>query len=173
MNQFLNHLVIYKIISEDKKEVIKYGLLVIALNLSSIFSIIFVSILLNQLNVGIAFLLFFIPARLLYGGYHCSTIVRCLLLFNILFLIIYFIVVNINPSLLFTCLLCILQLFIPPHFTKIRKKTRYNFFKLILLIFILSLNIIFRSSIISYGSTIALLLSTCLIYFSFIKNILN
>lgn len=89
MNFFINYLLSNDIIKDIDIGVVKYGVKSFVLNLSNIIGILFISLIFDDLKIGFLFLSFFIPIRVLLGGYHCSTPIKCFISFNFLFIGIY------------------------------------------------------------------------------------
>lgn len=69
------------IIDKDDLEIYEYGIFVVLFNLLSIGAIIVLGILFNRLSFTLEFLLFYIPNRIIIGGYHCKTPQRCFITF--------------------------------------------------------------------------------------------
>lgn len=90
---------ITKIIKENNNtrytdEVIEYGLKAIALNCLNIITILIVGIISDNCFFSFVFLVSFIPMRLVMGGYHCNSVLKC----EISFTIIYFFIQIINST---------------------------------------------------------------------------
>lgn len=64
-----NYLIKNNIITKDNQEIYDYGIFVLL-------SIILQGILLNNVIYSMYFLLFFVPIRVLLGGYHCKVSVK-------------------------------------------------------------------------------------------------
>lgn len=73
------------IILENERHIYNYGLFVIYFNLLCLFSILLQGCLFGQIKFTIIFLLFFLPYRLMIGGFHCKTPKQCLIIFNLTF----------------------------------------------------------------------------------------
>lgn len=90
---------ITKIIKENNNtrytdEVILYGLKAAALNCLNIITILIVGTISDNCFFSFVFLVSFIPMRLILGGYHCNSVVKC----EIYFTIIYFFIQIINST---------------------------------------------------------------------------
>lgn len=70
-------------------EAIYYGIKVISFNVLSIFTILFIGIITNDILFSIIFLIVFIPERLIIDGYHCKSILRCEMTFSVSYFIIW------------------------------------------------------------------------------------
>ena len=87
MYKYLNKLSQY---SKYEIEILEYGLKVVFFNFISIFVIILLSIFLHNLLFGIIFIISFGTIRVLIGGFHCKSLVSCLISFCILYLLTYY-----------------------------------------------------------------------------------
>lgn len=85
-NIFINN----HIIDKEDVEIYEYGIFVVLFNLLSIGAIIVLGILFNRLSFTLEFLLFYIPNRMIIGGYHCKTPQRCFITFTSSYIIILF-----------------------------------------------------------------------------------
>lgn len=83
-NIFINN----HIIDKEDVEIYEYGIFVVLFNLLSIGAIIVLGILFNRLSFTLEFLLFYIPNRMIIGGYHCKTPQRCFITFTSSYIII-------------------------------------------------------------------------------------
>ena len=70
------------IIEEDDKEIYDYGIFVIVFNLLSISTIVLLGMLFKRTIFTLSFLLFYLPNRMIIGGYHCKTPTSCFLTFT-------------------------------------------------------------------------------------------
>lgn len=86
------------IIEKEKEAIFIYGFQLLFSTSASIISILLLSIVLKQLELGFAFLLLFIPIRMVAGGFHANTYSQCFLLTNLIFLIFYFTVKKIAAT---------------------------------------------------------------------------
>lgn len=109
MNIIIQMLVENKILNECDEDIVIYGIKSIIFNLTSVISILVLSILLNDLYVGLFFLMFFIPLRMILGGYHCKNAISCFVCFNLLYIFTYFLSITLNRNLSY-CLLIYLFL---------------------------------------------------------------
>lgn len=75
--------------SENKTTYI-YGIELFLSTFISCCSILLLSFLLEKIEIGVFFLLFFISLRLVTGGYHAKTYLRCFILSNFVFIICFF-----------------------------------------------------------------------------------
>ena len=69
-----------KILDIENRDIYIYSLEVILLNLSIVMICFLMSIFTNSLIHFVAYVLFFIPLRILVGGYHCNHSETCLML---------------------------------------------------------------------------------------------
>lgn len=81
-------LVDYNVILEEDKEIYDYGLFVLIFNFLCLASMFFLGYLCQQIGFTIGFLLFYLPNRIIVGGYHCRTPKTCYMLFNLIFMLI-------------------------------------------------------------------------------------
>ena len=86
INRLTEYFIDNQIISEESKNIYKYGFFVFFYNLFVIINIVIDGILLNEVYFTVVFLLFWIPYRVFIGGIHCSTATRCLCFFNLYYL---------------------------------------------------------------------------------------
>lgn len=70
------------------EDIYEYGVFVIKFNLLCIMTIIAMGYIFDQTVFTFYFLIFYVPIRVLLGGYHCKKPVSCYLTFNFIFLII-------------------------------------------------------------------------------------
>lgn len=77
ISRLINILERNTVVNEDEKEICYYALFVILFNLFLISSIFVVGIIINKFVFSVYFLLFFIPIRILLGGFHCKTVKKC------------------------------------------------------------------------------------------------
>ena len=64
-------------ISEEDKDIIKYGLRQLPLILSAIFSFIMIAIVIGKMGESVLYIAAFCSIRVYAGGYHASTQLRC------------------------------------------------------------------------------------------------
>lgn len=81
-------LVDYDMILAEEREIYDYGMFVFVFNSLCIISILFLGALCHQVVFTSAFFLFFIPNRMVIGGYHCKTPETCYITFNLIFIFI-------------------------------------------------------------------------------------
>lgn len=84
---------ITKIIKENNNtrytdEVIQYGLKAIALNCLNIITILIIGLISGNCFFSFVFLVSFIPLRLVLGGYHCDSVLKCEIYFTIIYTLI-------------------------------------------------------------------------------------
>lgn len=84
-NVLIKKLVDNHIIEEKDIPIYNYSLFVIGFNVLSLLIAIVISMILNELTYGIYCLLFYVPIRILMGGYHCQTPKACIIFFEIFF----------------------------------------------------------------------------------------
>lgn len=77
----------YKIISEEEKDIYVYGFELFNTTTFSVFSILGIAVLLNQIKFSIEFILVFFILRMFSGGYHANTHRGCFIITNIAFII--------------------------------------------------------------------------------------
>lgn len=155
-----------KLINEQEIRIIDYGLKVIFFNLISIFSIILISLLLfRNILYGIIFLSVFIPIRIISGGYHCKTALRCAISFNSIYIVMHSLICNIQYDLFIIFFLSIILLFIPIHINEQKKHLtgkKQKLIKPIIILLIVVVNllnnkVIFLSTICAHLINIILL----------------
>ena len=95
-----NYLIKNNIITKDNQEIYDYGIFVLLFNCGCLLSIILQGILLNNVIYSMYFLLFFVPIRVLLGGYHCKSPYSCFITFNLLFSINYKLAYSISQEIL-------------------------------------------------------------------------
>lgn len=83
-------MMITKIIKENNNtrytdEVIQYGLKAIALNCLNILTILIIGLISGNCFFSFVFLVSFIPLRLVLGGYHCDSVLKCEIYFTIIY----------------------------------------------------------------------------------------
>lgn len=87
-----------KLIDIDQRDVYIYGLEIILLNGGLVLLFLLISLLCKSISNFWAYLLFFIPLRMLSGGYHSKTSERCFIL-SIIMYMVSIIVVKLVPTL--------------------------------------------------------------------------
>lgn len=80
----------YSIINEKDVPVYHYGLELILTTVFSTFSILLLACFLDNLLLGLTYLLFSIPLRITAGGYHASTYPKCLFISSSIYIILSF-----------------------------------------------------------------------------------
>lgn len=73
------------IICEDEIPIYEYGIFVIWFNAFCVFVALVIATLLGKLSFSLEIFLFYIPVRILLGGYHCSNPKSCICFFISLF----------------------------------------------------------------------------------------
>lgn len=66
-----------KLLDIEKYDIYLYSIEIILLNGSLLLSCFTISFFIGKISHFVAFLIFFIPLRMLIGGYHCKTSERC------------------------------------------------------------------------------------------------
>lgn len=89
INLLVKYLINNNVIEDADIDIVKYGVKSFGLNVSNIICLLLISLIFDDLIIGLLFLIFFIPIRVLIGGYHCSTAMKCFASFNLLFIGIY------------------------------------------------------------------------------------
>ncbi|MFR1688168.1 MAG: accessory gene regulator B family protein [Massilimicrobiota timonensis] len=109
---FSNFLWKQGIILKDDINIYTYGFFVFFYNSFLIVSILFIGLIFKHLEYSLFFLLFWTPYRILVGGSHCSTPIRCYIFFNLYYLLGYYIYLNVSLFLmvLINLLLLMVQL---------------------------------------------------------------
>ena len=123
------------IIEEDDKEIYDYGLFVVVFNLLSITSIVLLGMIFKRTLFTFYFLLFYLPNRMIIGGYHCKTPLSCFLTFTLsysIILILSYIVVSYENLYIASVIIYLLLLLL---FFKRSK----SFIKSLITIFVVSL----------------------------------
>lgn len=93
-NKLIQILINNKIIKQEDKSIYEYGLFVICFNLLTIFVVLFLGAISQNLSSSFIFLLSFIPIRILSGGFHLKSPSKCLLFFSMCFIIILWLYTN-------------------------------------------------------------------------------
>lgn len=73
------------IIVEEDVEIYEYAMFVVSFNILVLSTILFIGCLCNQFTFTLLFLLFYIPNRILIGGYHCKKPSTCYFTFSFLY----------------------------------------------------------------------------------------
>lgn len=163
-----------KLITKHDIKIIDYGLKVILFNSISIFSIILNSLLFfRNISYGIIFLSAFIPIRIISGGYHCKTALRCIISFNSIYILINTILYDIQYNLFILLFLSILLLFIPVYINNQKRHLadrNYTFIKLVILSLILIVNLLKNNRMIFISTICAHLINLILLLAAHIKS---
>lgn len=85
-NRLVNLLEKYYPLPDEERPIYVYGFELLISTLSSMFSIISVSLLINKPVSSLFFFLFFFTLRLFCGGYHASTYLKCFITTNLVFI---------------------------------------------------------------------------------------
>lgn len=88
INRFVNMLIQENIINELETEIYQYGLFVLIFNFICLATVIFFGYVDSQLFFTIIFLIFYAPFRMIIGGYHCKTPLKCYIYTNLVFVAI-------------------------------------------------------------------------------------
>lgn len=94
--------------TEEKVEIYTYGLELIISTLCAWLSILFISLILNDVLSGVIFISFYSTLRFFVGGYHAKSYLKCFIVSNITYCIILLLeqnIVIINKNLLIAFLL--------------------------------------------------------------------
>lgn len=94
--KIINYLTTQHIIQSDETDIYEYALFVVNFNFICLLMFLIIGKLFNELCNSIIILLFFIPLRILIGGYHCKSPKTCLLSSCLMFVIIMLIYKFIN-----------------------------------------------------------------------------
>lgn len=86
ISMIINELLKRGIIKEENSNLYEYGMNVLIMNCLPILIILTVSIILNEFIYGFVFLIAFIPIRINIGGFHCSKMKNCLIIFTLIFI---------------------------------------------------------------------------------------
>ena len=87
INNIVNIFIKNNIINKDDADIYRYGLFVILYNGFLIIDILLLGTIFNQLKFTCLFIIFWTPYRIFIGGSHCSTPIKCCIVFNIFFLV--------------------------------------------------------------------------------------
>lgn len=88
IDKFVNYLIKENVIQSEEADIYSYGVFVILFNILCISAIIFIGVLFKDVQFSLYFLLFFVPIRILLGGFHCQTAPHCFVFFNTLYVMI-------------------------------------------------------------------------------------
>lgn len=77
-NYIINLLLTNSIIKDEDIPIYKYAIFVVFFNLICVSLYLIVGILTNKLTDTFIFLVFYAPIRVIIGGFHCKTPLRCL-----------------------------------------------------------------------------------------------
>lgn len=83
-NKLVEYFVTNKIIDEERKDILSYGMEIVISSVITIGLCILISVVIRQLALCLIFLLIYCPIRLFAGGYHAKTRVRCSFLFVVI-----------------------------------------------------------------------------------------
>lgn len=86
IDYILEKLIMHNVITFTEKEIYRYGIFVILFNSLILISFILVGLTLKKVYNVILFLIFFIPIRVMLGGYHCKKPLNCFLVSNLFLL---------------------------------------------------------------------------------------
>lgn len=160
MTEITDYLIKNNFIEEKSREIYEYGLLSLFLNVSNILSILIISFYLKKTSFGFLFLLSFVPIRIILGGYHCQTALRCFFSFSAVYIFHLLILEQIkiyNISL--TILICIILIILPSNVNKQKKhllSKKYFFKKMLILIINLLILVFIHHNIIINTISISL-----------------
>lgn len=163
MNNIITNLLIKEhIISAEDSNIYNYGIFVLLFNLSSILSIILISVILNSISFSLRFLSFFMPIRIIAGGFHCKNEKNCFISFFISYLVILLVSKIFNNTQL--CLYLALIILLIINLLYIKSKN-HSIFKICILIISISyciilLNNCYLTTPIMYANLLNLILYT-------------
>lgn len=72
----------------EKEDIYIYGLELIISTVMGLISILFISVVLSNIKLGILFIFIFVPLRLFTGGYHAATYCKCFIVSNFSYLLV-------------------------------------------------------------------------------------
>lgn len=75
---------ILEISEEEEKLLFKYGLFILFYNVFTLFIVLLIGKLLNEMYFVLLLMIFYIPIRVIIGGYHCKSTTTCLLTFSLI-----------------------------------------------------------------------------------------
>ncbi|MBQ6833056.1 MAG: accessory gene regulator B family protein [Lachnospiraceae bacterium] len=94
VNRSVTAMLEHRIISEEQKAVMIYGLDLLYSSIISLLSFVVLGFLMDCLVPTVVLLMFFIPLQSFGGGYHCQTHFRCWLLMMIGYIVAVFVLMN-------------------------------------------------------------------------------
>lgn len=184
MELLMKYLIDNNYIEQEEHGFIKYGVEVLVLNFLSILSIIGVSVIINNVEMGISFLINFILIRTHLGGFHCKKPVNCLMIFPIIYYLMVYVLNKFPLLLIIKCVFVILILLI--DVTPIKNNVnidKVNFQrckKILNLLVIFYLLVDFVAYILNINNTVLLrgmnysiILSTVLYFYEKIERLLK
>lgn len=95
-NMIIEYLLKNNIISDEEIDVYCYGIFVIWFNCLCILTSIFIGVIMNRISFILTYLFFFCLMRILIGGFHCKTPIKCFSLFQIINLLVILYATRIN-----------------------------------------------------------------------------
>lgn len=183
MEFLIEYLIDNDYIQSDEQSFIKYGIEVLILNFLSVFSIIMVSLLTNNMKVGISFIINFIMIRTHLGGFHCKKPFNCVMSFPIIY---YLMVYNLNgislqPMLKIVLIILLIMMTLIPinNNTNIEEKNfqrcKYILKFLVIFYFFIDLiaSILNMNNLILRGMNYSIILSFVLYFFEKIIRLLK
>lgn len=161
------------LITKQDKAIIEYGIKVITFNSINIMSIIINSfILFKNLSFSIVFLIMFIPIRIVSGGYHCKTALRCFISFNSIYILMYIVVNTIKYNFITLFILSSILLLLPIYFSDKKshlKNKKDNKLKNIFVCFFLLLNLLQKNKVLLTATICAHSINIILLFLAHTK----
>lgn len=169
MNTFVNYLLNEKIIDDREVRIVKYGIKSILLNASNIVSILLISFFNGNFIKGLLFLIFFIPIRVLIGGYHCKSAGSCFVCFNLFYLLVLNFSNHIDNKLQFiVCIFLIILLIMQNNYFSSKKQhlksRKYFVLKNSVLVLYLIILLLFNFKIVENALFIAMIMNSILFF---------
>ena len=91
-NKITSFLIENKEINKDDYEIYKYGFEVLIAFIVNTVVILSIGLLFNKLFYSIVFLICYCPIRQFAGGYHANNYTKCLLIFILFCVVLYFLI---------------------------------------------------------------------------------
>lgn len=166
MRKFCNYLGQELNLTTDQIDVIYYGLFVIITNTISYISVLTFGFIMNELYDTFILLMYYSPMRMILGGFHCKTALKCFICFNAMFIVSILLIPYLKKVLYLKIIVSVSIILIFLLVLKYEKKYKKGKLIIITIYFVL-LILLNKTSIVLY---LSIIINVFLYLLAFIKH---